>query len=814
MAAEAPAFAEVVVGVGDVRGPQTFHYGIPPDLREKVRPGQLVLVPFGTRQSHAVVLRLSDSSPVEQTRPILSVIWEPRLIDGRHLEFARWVSQRYGAPILEAVELVAPPGLTRHLHSAYTPASNGDDAHTDLSPGERRALALVRERGEASESEIRRVAGKTAAGRGMRRLVRAGLVDRRISLRFPLPAGRRLAVVDAPDGADAALAMLARAPKQRALWAILSAAQGPVPVEDALAQASAGAAALHGLVRRGLVRIEQQWTSPYVIRAPLDTEVASEEVDEPAWSALETSLDRERPGVVLLQGDQADRQALYLRAINFVTAEGRQVLVIAPDPRAAAGLAEWLAARATGTVAEAGRAKTDAGRVALWQSARAGELDVIVGTRSSTFAPLTRIGLVIVDREEDRGHKNLASPRYHVRPCAERLASLHSASLILGAETPSVESFYRVDTERYRFVMAHSAELLRQTRLKVGRGWGMQRPAGYVDVIDMRAAQVAGRYRVISRDLFTALRETLDGDGRAVLYVNRRGMAALTVCRDCGHVFECERCSAGLVQHGDSQALVCHMCNWRGPLPRSCPTCHGNRLRLWGYGSEAVTDAVAHLLPHARVARVDSDRPVHELESAVHAFAQSAGPNVLIGTQRLLAFGAQLRAELLGVVQADIGLRFPDFLAPERVFLALMRLRRLVTGGATGARTLVQTLMPDHHVIEALRLGSYIHFFRAEIAQRQEEGLPPFRQLVRIAVAHQVDARAEEEARRARRELDTVIAANQPMDIEILGPAPAAVHRMRGQYRWQLLLFGEDAQLVLPLLHRGWTIDVDPIDLT
>ena len=342
----------------------------------------------------------------------------------------------------------------------------------------------------------------------------------------------------------------------------------------------------------------------------------------------------------------------------------------------------------------------------------------------------------------------------------------------------------------------------------------MQRPTGYAEVVDMRHVGTAGRHGVISRPLFEALRSTLDDGGRAVLYVNRRGTAALTVCRDCGHVSGCPRCSTGLVHHRDAASLQCHVCNWREEAPSVCPTCGGHRLRLWGYGTEAVTEAVAHLFPKSRVARVDSDRPDRDVEAAVGAFRLHAGVDVLVGTQRLAGFGEALRAPLLGIVQADIGLQFPDFLAPERVFTTLMRLRRLVTGGEREGRTLVQTLMPNHHVVEALRSGSYLHFFRAELAEREAERLPPFRPVARATFAHADDARAAAEAQRARRELETIASASGPLDLEILGPAPAALHRRRGQYVWQLLLFGADARRLLPELHRGWTVDVDPIELT
>jgi len=275
----------------------------------------------------------------------------------------------------------------------------------------------------------------------------------------------------------------------------------------------------------------------------------------------------------------------------------------------------------------------------------------------------------------------------------------------------------------------------------------------------------------------------------------------------------CPRCSTGLVQHRQTRQIVCHICNWRGSAPRWCPVCEGDRLRLWGYGSEAVAEAVAHLLPRAAVARIDSDRPAHEMDADIAAFERGA-VQVLVGTQRLLGYGKRLQADLLGIVQADIGLQFPDFVAPERVFLTLSRLRHLTAANRSAARTLVQTMMPHHHVIQALQTGNYRRFFEAEMKQRRGDGLPPLRPLIKASFGHANETRAEEEARRARRELNTVIAASPSLDIDVLGPAPAFIYRQRGQYQWQLLLQGQDAEKALPLFHGGWTLDADPLDLT
>lgn len=812
MNATAPAYAEVIVAAGDVRGDQTFHYSVPDDLRGKLRPGQLVMAPFGARQLPGIVTALTARSPVDETRDLLQLVWEPPLIASRQLALARWVAARYGAPLRASLDLVGPPRLANHLHATVTAVSKSEPP-TNLARSERRVLDLLRERGTLSQAALRSQLGKTAATRGVARLVRLGLVERYVSLRLPEPAAERLAVALLPPGGEPPADLLRRAPRQRALWERLSHADGPLPVARALHEASAPSSSLQGLVARGLARIEKRWSATYLVDAAADRPPDHATPDPAAWLQIEPKLKSDATPTLVVQGVETDRWPLYAAAIQRVVKEGRQALVVAPDASTAAEVAEWLAARAIGTVADATRARTPAQRVSLWRSLRAGEIDALVGTRDATFAPLTRLGLVIVDREEDAGHKNRVAPRYHVPVCAAKLAALFRCPLLLGTETPRVATFHAVDSGRAHLVTAGPP--LRLTRLhdEPGRHSGVRRSSRDVEIVDTRRATMVGRYDAVSRPLYEALRETLAGQGRAVLYVNRRGLSALTICRTCAHIFECPRCSTGLVQHRQSRQIVCHICNWRGPVPRWCPVCEGDRLRLWGYGSEAVAEAVAHLLPRAVVARIDSDRPAHEMDSDLTAFERGA-VQILVGTQRLLGYGKRVRADLLGVVQADIGLQFPDFLAPERVFLTLSRLRHLTTAGQAGTRTVVQTIMPHHHVIEALRSGSYPRFFQSELDQRRSEGLPPLRPLIKASFAHASETRAEEEARRTRRELHTVLTAGSPLDIDVLGPAPAFIYRQRGQYQWQLLLQGQDAQKALPLFHGGWTLDADPLDLT
>jgi primosomal protein N' (replication factor Y) len=288
----------------------------------------------------------------------------------------------------------------------------------------------------------------------------------------------------------------------------------------------------------------------------------------------------------------------------------------------------------------------------------------------------------------------------------------------------------------------------------------------------------------------------------------------MTICRECGYVFTCPDCDNNLVQHRSLDSLVCHSCNHRRPAPRRCPDCDAGRLRLWGHGTESVTDALRALLPAERIDRVDSNLSVEHVEAVADGFRRG-GINVLVGTSLLFRIEAAIQAAFLGIVQADIGLAFPDFTAPERVFQLLTRLRGAVLGGDLDGKMVIQTLMPDHHVNQAAQIGNYLKFFRSEIEIRQTHGFPPFSRMVRFVHTNRDSDKARTEALRLAEQFTGVLAADPDNDVQILGPAPCFRARERGAHRWHLLAHGPEAAIA-PLLavpHRGWTVDVDPIDL-
>jgi primosomal protein N' (replication factor Y) len=448
-----------------------------------------------------------------------------------------------------------------------------------------------------------------------------------------------------------------------------------------------------------------------------------------------------------------------------------------------------------------------------WRRVRAGLVDVVIGPRSALLAPLPRLGLIVVDEEHDGSYKqDEIAPRYHARDTALALGHITGSVVLLGSATPAVESYARAQRGTYRLL--ELPERIRVREDAAGRRALVDTSLPAVLLVDMREELQAGHTGMFSRALQRALHNVLEAGEQAILFLNRRGAATFVMCRACGHVVRCPRCEVAYVYHADEQHLLCHRCGREAPVPTACPECGSNKIRHFGAGTERVVTEVEQLFPKARVLRWDRDatreRGAHE--AMLDAFIGHQA-DILVGTQ-MVAKGLDLPlVTLVGVVSADTALHLPDFRSGERTFQLLTQVIGRAGRRAERGRAIIQTYHPEHYAVQAAVRQDYAAFFRQELAYRKRYSYPPFRRLVRLVYSHSDEARCEQMAR------DLAGALQQRMEAvqgaRLIGPAPAFVARLRGQYRWQLLLLARDVHALLKGLElsAGWAVDVDPVSL-
>jgi primosomal protein N' (replication factor Y) len=453
-----------------------------------------------------------------------------------------------------------------------------------------------------------------------------------------------------------------------------------------------------------------------------------------------------------------------------------------------------------------------------WRSIRDGDFDVVIGARRAALAPQPDVGLIVVDEEQEWTYKQEEkAPRYHARDVVIELARRTKAVVILGSATPDVGTMYRTLRGDYR-LLELPGRITASDRTGDDSDGGLgytPRPLASVEVVDLRDELREGNRSIFSRALQSALRDTLDAQEQAILFVNRRGAGQAVQCRTCGHTMRCRRCSVAMTFHEDG-SLVCHHCGQRRRAPEQCPSCGRRTIRAIGIGTERVVEEVRRAFPDARVIRWDRDavRAAGGHEEILGTFLRHEA-DIMVGTQ-MLAKGLDLPlVTLVGVVNADIGLHVPDVRAGERSFQLLCQVAGRAGRGFAPGRVIFQTYEPEHYAVQAAAAQDYQQFYLQEIGFRRSLGYPPFSRMARLLCIHASQREARQAAENVAGLLQAEIRRRGMESTRLIGPAPAPLERLRGRWRWQIEVLAPDPTELLNAvpLPPMWVVDVDPVSV-
>jgi len=504
--------------------------------------------------------------------------------------------------------------------------------------------------------------------------------------------------------------------------------------------------------------------------------------------------------LTLLHGVIASgKTEVYLAAAERALADGLRVLLLVPDISLTPQLVQRVRARLKAPVAILHSQLTELERAQQWWRTRRGEAEVVLGSRSAVFAPIPRLGLICLDEEGSSAYKQDRTPRYEAGWVARRLAEVSGARLVAGSATPSVVTYH--DAIRGELALAKMT-----TRV---RGLDAE-----VELVDMRDEAAAGNRQPLSRRLLEVIDKTIENEEQAILYLNRRGMSTFVLCRDCGKSVQCLGCSVALVQHAEIDGLVCHYCGYSRPMPAVCDHCGSRNIRGMGMGTQRLETMVKKLWPRARVLRLDSDaaKGPDAYFEIWETFSERRA-DILVGTQ-LVTRGLDLPAvTCVGVVDADLPLHFPDYRSAENTFSLVVQVAGRAGRDGRSSRVIVQTSNPEHYSLRCAAVGDYDGFYAAELPSRKAFSFPPFAELAVLTRTDADDAKAASSAREAAESLAAGLLKDGIEGIRVMGPAPAFIHRLRGEYRWQVTLKGERLERARHLAPRGkgWSYDVDPV---
>jgi len=832
-------YVEIAVNIPQVSG--VFDYHLPPELEGLVSPGCLVEVPFGPRAAQGVVVRMVETPQVAETRPVKALLDPQPVLTPAQMTLGAWLAERTLTPLAACLHRMLPVGLSQQADTLYQLSAGPQPDNRSISPLQERLLTLLRQRGGLRGRQIDAAIPHQNWKAAARGLVQRGWLAAQPVL--PPPAVRpkvvrtvQLAVppgeIDAPLLQD--LGRGEAGARREKILRFLQ--QEPMPVNVSWAYAASGGN-LQDLVRladRDLVILSESevWRDPLEdldfvpVEAPPLTPAQAK-----VWEDVEDGIRAAARGKpvppFLLHGvTGSGKTEIYLQAVAETLRLGRQAIVLVPEIALTPQTVRRFITRFPGQVGLMHSRLSPGERYDTWRRARAGRLPVIIGPRSALFAPLPNLGLVVVDECHDQSYYQAETvPHYHAVSTAMAYARQTGGVALLGTATPDVSLLYQFQHKHWHVVqlpvriLAHRQSVESQMK-RLGKplpelaveGVTATLPLPPVNLVDMRQELKAGNRSIFSRALQEGLRQVLEANQQAILFLNRRGSATYVFCRDCGYTLRCPRCEMPLTYHRSGEVLLCHTCGYRRKLPKTCPECGSTRVARYGTGTEKVETEVKKLFPAAEVLRWDasttSKKGAHEIILS-HFINHRA--DILIGTQ-MLAKGLDLPlVTLVGVVLADVGLSFPDFRAAERTFQLLTQVSGRAGRSPLGGRVILQTFQPDHYAIRAASLHDFYGFYHQELNYRRQLEYPPFYRLVRLEY-RDLDARkAEQESRRMAADIQRWIEEGEFTATGMIGPVPCFFHRLRGYYRWQIVLRGPNPAALLQDKPLGdWRVEVDP----
>jgi primosomal protein N' (replication factor Y) len=808
-------WADVAVdGVGASMGGGVLTYGVPDALAGELEPRQLVWAPLRSKLVLGFVVRVHDEAPVGfDSRDLHSRVEPVMAITVPQWALAEWLARETASGLYATASLFLPRGIANRTVDWYRLAPDHetfDDAL--LTPTQRRIVDLLREEGELKADTLKTRSGKALTS-VLPALEELGWVERirRVDQRrAELPTTRYIRLVD-PD-----IELPASANRQR-------------EVIDALKQmARTRRSGESDLVEEGPFR-ERVDVTRSIIKALADkgaieeVELTPDRAPRPAaapaprltaeqervWAAFRTALEAGDTTPHLLFGvTGSGKTEIYLRAVGWALARDRTAIVLVPEIGLATQVVRRFIDRFPGRVAVLHSALKDAERLQVWEGIAEGRFDVVVGPRSALFAPMDRLGVIIIDEEHDGAYKQDVEPRYHAREVAKFLARQSGAGLIMGSATPAVESAWHAEGHDYRKLALPdrvSPSLLDAS----GTAGALALPK--VEIIDLRLDLRQGNTSLLSGTLQGYVRDSLDRGEQAILLLNRRGQSTVVLCRSCGSRLICPYCDIPLVFHRDRHLMICHRCNFRERPPAHCPMCEGP-LDYFGAGTQRVEEEARKLSPGASVLRWDQDsvRRQGGYEAMLRRVERREA-DIVVGTQ-MVAKGFDLPGvTTIGVINADTMVHLPDFRGAERTFQLLTQVAGRAGRRGPGGRVAIQTYTPRHYAILAAAAHDYSAFYDAEIAFREQHGYPPFTRLVRYVVREKNERQAALDAEKMALAV-AKHARRAGVEIDMLGPTPAFVAKVRGEYQWQFVVRAEDLDAMLDDIPTapGWVVDIDP----
>jgi primosomal protein N' (replication factor Y) len=778
-------FAEILLPVPI---PKVFTYRIPASMQSSSTVGQRAIVQFGDRKIlTGIILSIHEQPPREyEAKYILELLDENPVVTPQQLKLFVWMAGYYCCSQGEVLNAALPAGLKLSSESMVQlhPAFDWQETPFEFSQKEETLLRRLTQ-GPLGYSDIPKMLGTKNPYSILKSLTkkRAIVIFEEVKDRYKPKVEKRIRLNDAvlsENKLEDVFDSLQTKPKQEEVLLkylhLVPALQQPeankkgIP-KHALLDASISESSLHTLVKNKVLEEFEVIVSRFDDdnRAMGIPVLSQEQVDaeESILKSLET-LD-----TVLLQGvTGSGKTEIYIDLIRKTLESGSQALLLLPEIALTTQIVKRLK-KAFGTSIGIYHSRfSDNERVEVWNGVLTGRYKFVVGVRSSIFLPFDHLGLIIVDEEHDSSYKQQdPAPRYHARDSALMLAHFHHAKVVLGSATPGIESFFHTQQGRYALVKLDS---------RYGNA-----PLPEITVADLKSEQQRktnkGEFTGL---LLTRIEQALKQHEQVIIFQNRRGYSPTVSCEDCGWVPKCTNCAVSLTYHQYRNALICHYCGYKEPMPSQCPSCTSARIKTIGYGTEKLEEELNLYFPDTRVQRMDLDttRTKSSFENILEQF-EKGETQILVGTQMVTKGLDFDNVNIVGIFNADRMLHFPDFRSFERAYQLITQVSGRAGRRYKKGEVIIQTSQPQHPIIDFVRSGDYTRFYEAELNERKQHNYPPFTRLIELTVKH----KDNKICRKASQQLTEWLRQAMP-DVWILGPGEPIVAKIRNQYLMAILL--------------------------
>ncbi|MDW7772589.1 MAG: primosomal protein N' [Desulfobulbaceae bacterium] len=820
--------------------PKTLTYCEPVDGGVLLQPGQRILVPLGGRLAAGYILGQVEEKPAKfKVKPIREVLDPDPLFQPDIIPFFRWIADYYLYPIGEVIRTALPGGLTagsgRRVRLIEDCRQHILEYCRDLTDRDSSWIRHLLDKGELAPAAIARLFKEHSCRNLLLDWEKKGWVTIEDEIRRSQFAVKKQVQVTLSSGLQKMFDQAGQAGQEVFLQACgehypdlkkselktlalireqYQHKKGKPLNRPDLTRLYAGAGgALKSLAAEGVLLLEEK----RVYRDLFGREHGFQPRPDTLTSEQLAVLEKIIPAIesrtfhtFLLHGvTGCGKTEVYLQATARALAEERTVLVLVPEIALASQLETHFYSRFGEQLALLHSGLSTGERQDQWQRIQSGKARIVIGARSAVFAPLPDPGLIIVDEEHEPAYKQEDGLHYSGRDLAILRGRFAGCPVLLGSATPSVVSYHHARSGKYELLQMHRRvedQLLPE-----------------VSIVNLAEDRRSRPDLFFSDQLISALWENMDNRQQSLLFVNRRGFAGFMLCSDCGHIIQCRHCQVSLTMHRREQRLICHYCGYSISTKIICPDCGSKEMKPIGIGSERVEEEVRQILPHARVARLDSDTALNRkqyLQTLKSVYQHDV--DVLIGTQ-MIAKGLHFPGlTLVGVIWADSGLGIPDFRASERTFQLLAQVNGRAGRGRHPGRVIIQTYNPGHYSVQHARQHDYQSFYNQEIALRRELNYPPFSRLVNIKLSGKEERKVEQCAKAVGAFLRNSVKGIEG-EVEILGPAPAPLVRIKDRIRWQVMLKSSRVSRLHILCHQlqdnfrelnsgniRMTIDVDP----